>query len=68
MFRYIRNITAKNDEGASAVEYGLLVAAIAAVIVIIVFALGTWVKKSFDDTCKSISGSGTPAATCDKAP
>ena len=33
------------DDGASAVEYGLLVAAIAALIVIIVFALGGLVKE-----------------------
>jgi Flp pilus assembly pilin Flp len=34
MLEHIRNITAKRDEdGASAVEYGLLVAAIAALIV-----------------------------------
>ena len=30
----------KDERGASAVEYGLLVAAIAALIVVIVFALG----------------------------
>ena len=46
-----------NDErGASAVEYGLLVAAIAAIIVVVVFVLGTIVKDVFTDTCtRSIS-------------
>lgn len=51
----------KNEKGASAVEYGLLVAAIAALIVIIVFALGGVVKDVFSDTCTTIqteSGSG----------
>jgi pilus assembly protein Flp/PilA len=46
----------KNEKGASAVEYGLLVAAIAALIVVIVFALGGVVSEIFTDTCTSISG------------
>jgi pilus assembly protein Flp/PilA len=37
MLEYIRNINAKrNEDGASAVEYGLLVAGIAALIVAVV--------------------------------
>ncbi len=53
-----RLVNRRNDEkGASAVEYGLLVAAIAALIVIIVFALGGVVKEVFTDTCdRSIEG------------
>ena len=53
MLAYIRKIQ-RRDEGASAVEYGLLVAAIAAVIVLVVFALGKFVKAAFDDTCKNV--------------
>jgi len=49
------------DEGASAVEYGLLVAAIAAVIVLIVFAVGIATKAMFQDTCDNID-SGAPAS------
>ena len=49
---YIRRAA---DKGASAVEYGLMVAAIAAVIVGTVFALGGFVKASFDKTCSAIS-------------
>jgi pilus assembly protein Flp/PilA len=65
MLAYIRKVTqAKNDEGASAVEYGLLVAAIAALIVIIVFALGGLVKDVFKDTCSKID-SGATAVTAD---
>jgi pilus assembly protein Flp/PilA len=46
---------AKMDErGASAVEYGLLVAGIAAVIVGIVFVLGGNLKSAFDTTNSSI--------------
>jgi pilus assembly protein Flp/PilA len=43
------------DDGASAVEYGLMVAAIAALIVGVVFALGGLVKATFDKTCSAIS-------------
>jgi len=63
MIRTIRKIQlAKNDEGASAVEYGLLVAAIAAVIVLVVFALGGLVNSVFHKTCSPIS-SGTAIST-----
>ena len=37
----------REDKGATAVEYGLMVAAIAAVIVTIVFALGLKVQAAF---------------------
>jgi pilus assembly protein Flp/PilA len=64
MIRTIRKSSdiAKNDEGASAVEYGLLVAAIAALIVLIVFVLGGSVKGAFQDTCDGIEGGGTTNA------
>ena len=56
----------RDEDGATAVEYGLLVAAIAAVVVVIVFALGGVVRDVFDDTCKSVKGgSAGPAASCD---
>lgn len=45
------------DDGASAVEYGLLVAAIAAIIILVVFALGSFVKGAFSDTCTSFKNS-----------
>jgi pilus assembly protein Flp/PilA len=67
MIEYFKAILARrrDDEGASGVEYGLLVAAIAAVIVATVFILGQWVFKAFDDTCKAVSDpAGGPAATC----
>ena len=60
MLAYIRNIQAakKDDEGASAVEYGLLVAAIAAIIILVVFALGGYVKGAFKTTCDNFSSAG----------
>ena len=46
---------AKMDErGASAVEYGLLVAGIAAVVVGVVFLLGGTLSSVFNDTNTSI--------------
>jgi Flp pilus assembly pilin Flp len=41
------------DRGASAVEYTTLVAAIAAVIILVVFAVGTFSKQSYAETCAS---------------
>lgn len=65
MLSTIRKVVARKEDGASAVEYGLLVAAIAALIVIIVFALGKVVKTAFDDTCDTIKGQGVNAeANC----
>ena len=49
----------RNEEGASAVEYGLLVAAIAAVVVGIVFTLGKTVQSSLSKTNTCISGSSS---------
>ena len=43
------------ERGASAVEYGLLVAGIAAVIVAVVFLLGGQIKTAFTDTTTCIS-------------
>jgi len=51
-------IALHHDEGATAVEYGLLVAAIAAVIVAVVFLLGGKVSSAFDQTNTCISNSG----------
>jgi pilus assembly protein Flp/PilA len=61
MISYLKTILdarlAKMEErGASAVEYGLLIAGIAALIVVAVFALGPIVKEAFTDTCSEIKG------------
>lgn len=65
MLQYMRSIMrARKEDGASAVEYGLLVAAIAALIVVVVFALGGIIKKVFKDTCDTIGSHTTPTTTC----
>jgi pilus assembly protein Flp/PilA len=61
-------ITGAADRGASAVEYALLVTAIAAVIVAVVFGLGSLVSDHFVDTCNAIEARNRPtvqdSATC----
>ena len=47
----------KDEEGATAVEYGLMVALIAAVIVAAVTLLGTNVSTIFTNVAGSIKGS-----------
>lgn len=47
------------DSGASAVEYGLLVTAIAGVIMIAVFAFGSVVRSSFTHSCTRLSTGST---------
>lgn len=55
----------RQELGASSVEYGLLIAAIATVIVIVVFALGGVVRNLFSNTCTAIDGQVTSvSATC----
>ena len=66
MLEFIRSISSRrNQDGASAVEYGLLVAGIAALVVAIVFAFGGVISDAFEGTCKTIKGSGNSSgATC----
>lgn len=55
---------AKMDErGASAVEYGLLIAGIAALIVVIVLAFGDNLNDLFSSTCDSVNGAEAGCAT-----
>lgn len=54
----------RNDSGASAVEYGLLVVAIAAVIVVVIFSFGGVVRGLFSGTCSTISGQASAGGDC----
>ena len=47
----------KDEDGATAVEYALMVAWIAGVIVVAVQTLGTTANTSFQDTATAIAGS-----------
>jgi Flp pilus assembly pilin Flp len=54
------------ERGASAVEYGLMVAAVAALIVGTVFAFGTTVTTTYQRSgqCLAYQGSGDLPAAC----
>ena len=54
----------RDERGASAVEYGLIVGAIAAVVVIVVFALGGAVRDMFTESCTSIANEASPTSSC----
>jgi pilus assembly protein Flp/PilA len=63
VFDYLRimlnaRLSKMDQRGASAVEYGLLVAGIAALIVAIVFLLGGVLNGVFQTTCDSIANGG----------
>ena len=52
------------ERGASAVEYGLLVAAIAAVIILVIFTLGDNIRALFSSTCTAIQSKASGGGTC----
>lgn len=54
-----------SDSGASSVEYGMLVAAIAGVVVVILLALGAHVSRLFDHSCDSVQAKAAPASSCE---
>lgn len=55
MFARIRKIL-NRDTGASAVEYGLLVAGIAVVVMVAIFALGGIISEKFEEVGTAIEG------------
>jgi Flp pilus assembly pilin Flp len=52
------------DAGASAVEYSLLIMAIAAVIIVIVVAFGGAVQGLYKQTCDTIDGQVQVSSSC----
>jgi pilus assembly protein Flp/PilA len=44
----------RSERGASAVEYGLLIAGVAAMIVVVVFAFGGGARGLFHGSCSEI--------------
>ena len=55
------------DEGASAVEYALIVGAIAAVVIFVIVALGVVVHKSYSSSCTKIgSAMQSDTSQCSK--
>lgn len=55
MGTFVRARFPQSDRGASAVEYGLLVAGIAAVVLVLVFTVGTTVRDAlFGASCAAL--------------
>lgn len=54
----------KESDGASAVEYGLIVFAIAGVIAAVVFVFGRVVNETYDSSCERIAGEISSGTTC----
>lgn len=54
MKAHIKLMQAKNDRGATAVEYGLIVALIAVVIIAAVVILGQNLRSTFDSVATSV--------------
>jgi pilus assembly protein Flp/PilA len=64
LWQRLRQVRTRRDDGASAVEYGLLVALIAVVIAGTVVALGSALKDRFDQaTCEVVKPSTTDTCT-----
>ncbi len=53
-----------DERGASAVEYGLLIAGIAALIVLVVFAFGGLISDVFQGTCDTIDSQSKAGNGC----
>ncbi len=66
MSKLVRLLSRRDESGASAVEYGLLIAGIAALIVTIVFVFGGAVRNSFSKSCGTVSAgsSATASSSC----
>ncbi|OMQ15733.1 pilus assembly protein [Modestobacter sp. VKM Ac-2676] len=52
----------KEERGATAVEYGLMVGLIAVVIIVAVTTLGTQLNGLFESVSDKLGGTATPAA------
>jgi pilus assembly protein Flp/PilA len=58
-FARARLSVARDEKGATAVEYGIMVALIAAVIIAIVATLGLELKEAFTDVWTALNGRGS---------
>jgi pilus assembly protein Flp/PilA len=54
----------RRDDGASAVEYGLIIAMIAAVLVAVIFTLGVLTKGKFSQACTSWNAADGTTSSC----
>ena len=54
---YIAKVRA-NEEGATAVEYGVLIALIIAILVLVITTLGTQIQTAFQTVVDNLPGGG----------
>lgn len=64
LYAKLRARLAERDRGATAVEYGLMVALIAAVIVGIVYVLGQNIGDAFQAVCDEVERVDTSTENC----
>jgi len=64
MMVWIEGPHSTDEDGASAVEYGLLVAGIAALVVAVVFLFGGMIGGLFSDTCDDVGTGSSGAMSC----
>lgn len=60
---FVARVDIKNERGATAVEYGIMVALIAAVIIVAVVFLGKKTSSTFSCTASNV-GAGSSATGC----
>lgn len=71
MLDYVRivmgaRLARMDQRGASVMEYGLLAAGIAALIVAVVLAFGGRIRDLFANGCPEVAANATDNATCTK--
>lgn len=64
MRRLLARPRVSGDTGASAVEYGLLIAGVAAVLVAALFLFGSFVRDTMAQSCTTISQQTSPGVDC----
>jgi len=68
MFTLHSHGSSQDENGASAVEYGLLIAGVAALIVAVVFFFGGAVDGLFNSTCDSVGTGSGDSLSCAETP
>jgi len=68
MLVWVERLESNDEDGASAVEYGLLIAGVAALIVAVVFLFGGAVGDLFDTTCDSVGTGSGGSMSCAESP
>jgi len=68
MLVWLRRPESIDEDGASAVEYGLMIAGVAALIITVVFFFGEVVGSLFDGTCDSVGTGSGGAMSCVETP